>query len=53
MTKLLAAVDEPHLRRAFAEMTEAKVGAVLMSSSGSFIAQRALISSWPPSTACR
>ena len=42
-TKLLAAVDEPHLRRAFAEMVDAKVGAVLMSTSGSFIAQRALI----------
>ena len=43
MTKLLAAVDEPHLRRAFVEMTEAKVDAVLMSTSGSFIAQRVLI----------
>ena len=43
MTKLLAAVDEPHLRRAFAEMVDAKVGAVLMSTSGSFVAQRALI----------
>ena len=43
MTKLLAAVDEPHLRRAFAEMADAKVGAVLMSTSGSFAAQRVLI----------
>ena len=43
MTKLLAAIDELHLRRAFAEMVDAKVGALLMSTSGSFIAQRALI----------
>ena len=43
MTKLLPAVDEPHLRRACAEMADAKVDAVLMSTSGSFVAQRALI----------
>jgi putative tryptophan/tyrosine transport system substrate-binding protein len=43
LAKLLAAVDEPHLRRAFADMAEEKVDAVLMSTGGSFIAQRALI----------
>jgi putative ABC transport system substrate-binding protein len=42
-TKLLAAVDDTHLRRAFAEMADDKVDAALISTGGSFLAQRALI----------
>ena len=43
LSKLLPEVDEQHLRRAFAEMAEQKVGAALISDGGSYLAQKDLI----------
>ena len=42
-TKLMPEIDETHLRRAFAELAEEKVDAVLVGENGSFVAKRAVI----------
>jgi putative tryptophan/tyrosine transport system substrate-binding protein len=42
-TRMLAEVNEATLRRAFADMTDEKVDAALVSEDGSFLARRALI----------
>lgn len=42
-TKLMAEIDEAHLRRAFAEMAGEKVDAVMVGENGSFLAHRAVI----------
>ena len=39
----MAEVDEPNLRRVFAELAGQKVDAVIIGENGSFVAQRALI----------